>query len=277
MLITVIIPVYNCELQIPSLLRNLNNQRFCSFEVIFQDGCSTDMTALLIKEETVHNERFRLIQEKDCGIYDAMNKSIDHANGEWVYFMGSDDRLYDSETLNSISGSLSEGRDIVYGDVIWIPGDILEAGECGPMNIYERNINHQRIFYRKEIFKKYGRYNLKYKYASDHELNIRLFCDTSVNRIYINIPIAYYNANGFSANQCDHAFWLDWKTIFINNFNRYLPRKYMYHKLGWYCRYLIEKKKYSEALPIFLDVLSHTVSPGFICLTFKQMILSLKK
>ena len=274
MLISIIIPVFNSEKYLPGLLENLKNQSFRDFEVVFQEAISADSSAELIRRAALTDDRIRMFRDKDLGIYDAMNRAIPKARGEWLYFMGSDDRLSEHVILETISPHLSEPFDIVYGDVLWVPGDNKETGECNVSDLVHRNINHQRIFYRKTLFQKYGAYDLKYSISSDYELNIRFFCNKKIRAKYIHHTIAYYNSTGFTANKIDDAFWNDWKFIFRSNMLGDLKYKDMYAKLGWYCRHLIDRREYSRALPIFFDVFFHTLSPGFLLLTGRHLLRS---
>lgn len=251
-------------------------QTFRDFEVLFLDSNSTDGTTEVIKLAQEKNERIKLILEKDKGIYDAMNKGVNSAKGEWVYFMGCDDAFFDETVLQTMASLLSTAHDLVYCDVLWVPDEVLESGICTPADLINRNINHQRIFYRKELFQQYGGYDLQYKVASDHELNVRFFCNNNIRKKYLSVTVARYHSGGFSANKLDEVFWSNWKSIFKNNFALHLPSTIMYEKLGWYCRYLIDKHQYKKALPLFFDVLLHTWRPGFVKLTIEQFFKSRK-
>ncbi|HTH31891.1 MAG TPA: hypothetical protein VL946_11145, partial [Lacibacter sp.] len=90
------------------------------------------------------------------------------------------------------------------------------------------------------------------------------------------LTVARYHSGGFSSNKVDEIFWNNWKAIFRKNFSAHLPTRMMYEKLGWYCRFLIDQQKYAKALPVFLDVLFHTFSPGFVKLTTEQYFKSRK-
>lgn len=269
--------MYNAIGLIESFLRDLQQQAFSDHEIVILDSCSTDGTSELIIEEQKKNKKIIHVRTKDKGIYDAMNNGIEKANGEWLYFMGCDDRLYNHEVLSNITPVLINQYDVVYGNVIWVPENKLEEGLCTPENLLNKNINHQRIFYRKELFRQYGGYDLQYEVASDHELNIRFFCNKSIRKKYIPLTVANYHSGGFSANKTDHRFWNNFKTIFKNNFSKHLSPEKMYSKLGWYCRYNIDQHNYRKAFVLFWDVVIHNFSPGFVLLTWQQLIQSFKK
>lgn len=252
-------------------------QTFQSFEIVILDAHSTDTTVELIQKHFPDNDQIKIFIEKDKGIYDAMNRGIELAKGNWIYFMGSDDTFFNQEVLANVALHLNSEVHLVYGNVLWVPNEVLEEGICTPQLLFNRNINHQRIFYKKELFTNYGAYDLQYKVASDHELNIRYFCNNSITKKYIPLTIARYHSGGFSSNKSDDVFWNNWKTIFKYNFSKHLPQKEMYNKLGWYSRYQIDQHNYAKAFVLFCDVLVHSFSPGFVKLTFLQLIQSFKK
>lgn len=269
-------PVHNAEQYIERALENIAAQTFSNYELLVLDALSTDHTKEIVEAKQKDDPRIRLISEKDTGIYDAMNKGVAFAKGEWVYFMGCDDGFFDETVLQTMAPLLSQEYDMVYGDVLWVPDEVMEKGVCTPADLLNRNINHQRISYRTTLFRQYGGYDLQYRIASDHELNIRYFCNEAVRKKYVPFTVARYHSGGFSANKLDEVFWNNWKQIFRKSFAQHLPQKLMYEKLGWYCRWLIDRRRYAKALPIFFDVLIHTFSPGFVKLTLEQYFKSRK-
>jgi glycosyltransferase involved in cell wall biosynthesis len=275
-LLTIIMPVYNAAHYMETALQNISTQSFNNYELLILDALSTDSTRSIVEAKQKYDQRIRIYSEKDKGIYDAMNKGLALAKGEWVYFMGCDDGFFHATVLQQIVPLLSGKNDLVYGDVLWVPDEILEKGVCSPADLVNRNVNHQRIFYRKSLFEKYGAYDLQYQVASDHELNIRFFCTDNIRKKYIPVTIARYHSGGFSANKLDIVFWKNWKAIFRKNFSKQLPTKTMYDKLGWYCRYQIDEHQYRKAFILFWDVFLHTGSAGFVWLTIKQFFLSFK-
>ena len=99
MLISIIIPSFNSISLLPHALESILTQSFNDFEVVIMDNCSTDGTIKLIENYSAVDKRIQFYSEKDYGIYDAMNKGIKNAKGEWLFFMGSDDSFYDQDVL----------------------------------------------------------------------------------------------------------------------------------------------------------------------------------
>ncbi len=276
-MISIIVPLYNSEIFVKSFLNKLLLQSFRNYELILVDGKSTDNTLKILKEYKSNFKNINIFSESDKGIYDAMNKGISNAKGEWLYFMGADDSFVNENVLQNVSPFLNAESDIVYGDSVWMPENIKEEGEWTYPVFINRNINHQRIFYRKELFQQYGGLNLKYKIASDHELNIRFFCNEAIRKKYIPITITEYYSGGFSAHKIDKIFWDDWKKIVYKNFKSHLPKKVIYSSLGFYCRYCIYQKKYAKAFKNILAVFIHTKRLGFLKLMGSHFIKSLSK
>lgn len=99
-LISIIIPTYNCENTFTIALKSVLSQDLEEKEIIIVDGGSSDGTLDLLNKYDQQIDYW--ISEPDNGIYDALNKGIDLANGEWLYFLGSDDKLYDNHVLTDI-------------------------------------------------------------------------------------------------------------------------------------------------------------------------------
>src|SRR5246127_4505724 len=99
---SVIIPTYNSAKTISQSIQSVLRQSFTGYEVLIIDGASTDDTLAITS--AFNSERIKTISEKDRGVYDAMNKGIKLAKGQWLYFLGSDDALYDDSVLEKIKG-----------------------------------------------------------------------------------------------------------------------------------------------------------------------------
>ena len=91
--ISIIIPILNAEKTIADCLASILRQSFSNFEVLVQDGGSVDKSIQQIKDIASGDDRFRLFQFKDSGVYDAMNRILPFAQGQWVLFLGADDAL----------------------------------------------------------------------------------------------------------------------------------------------------------------------------------------
>ncbi|MEI7505135.1 MAG: glycosyltransferase, partial [Paludibacter sp.] len=97
-------------------MESIISQSFTDFEVHIIDGVSKDNTLEIVK--SFNDKRIQILSEIDNGIYDAMNKGIKLAKGKWLYFLGSDDQLFDSRVLNEIYITSKHTRSkVIYGSV----------------------------------------------------------------------------------------------------------------------------------------------------------------
>lgn len=207
--ISVIIPTYNSGRTIARCLDSIIAQTYTDYEVIIMDNSSTDNTLSAIEGYKSKLAAIHVVSESDEGIYDAMNKGIKIASGKWIYFLGSDDYLIDQEVLSKFHQSVSKDKvkyHFVYGNVRSPLYGEKYAGEFNTNTIVKKNICHQAIFYRKEIFDLVGFYNLKYEVVADYEFNLRCFFHKKVKHKYIDLIIAHYSEGGFSAMKMDKVF-----------------------------------------------------------------------
>lgn len=202
-LVSVIIPTYNSASTINVCLHSLAEQNFRDFEIVIQDGGSTDKTISIAQTFTDKVLKMKIFSEADRGIYDAMNKGIENARGQWILFLGSDDRIHDAGVFANVAGRLVNSKaSVVYGDVFisgntsWSSDGTLYDGPFTISKLFEQNLCHQGIFYRKEIFKTIGYYNTDYPVCADWDLNLRCFayCKTE----YINRAISVFVAGGYT-------------------------------------------------------------------------------
>lgn len=206
-LFSIIIPVFNSEYTIKNCIKSILNQRFKDFEIIFIDNQSTDQTLPIINEFS--NPRFKLISEKDRGVYDAMNKGLKLAKGDWIYFMGGDDLLYDEIVLESISKEIQSTRfPVIYGsvkingDTGWAKDGEIYAGYFSKNRMLKKAICHQSIFYnRKFLIQNNLSFNLDYFVSADWDFNLR--CRRISEFKYLDRMIAIFNAGGISSTNED--------------------------------------------------------------------------
>src|SRR5690606_18758145 len=145
------------------------------------------------------DQRVRVVQEADNGIYDAMNKGISLARGEWLYFMGSDDYLWDENVLNDVFRYIEAlNPDFVYGDVF--SPDLGENydGEFVIQKLYRKNICHQAVFCKRAVFEEVGMFDTRFRVLGDHDFTIRCFHREDILKSYFNRKIAYYGPAGAS-------------------------------------------------------------------------------
>lgn len=196
-----IITICKNEPNLRRTLDSINNQTFKDFEWIVVDGKS-DSKIIKIFDE--YRDRINFFtSEVDRGIYNAYNKAIKKAHGEYVCFMNAGDAFYNDMVLENVFGR-KQTADILYGNTNIIKGKksyIEEAPDTIDKYFFMYGtINHQSCFIKTSLFKKYGLYNESYKIASDFEKFI-VFAKHNVCFKKLNLVIATYYKNGISSNK----------------------------------------------------------------------------
>lgn len=174
--LSVITIVYNNARDIERTLVSVLNQTYPNIEYIVVDGASTDGTLEIIKR---YGSRIsKLISEKDKGIYDAMNKGLAAATGDYVIFMNSGDEFYDAHTAEKVFAT-AEGADIYYGETEMVNDERQSLGRRrhkAPEKFtwrsfkYGMSVSHQAIYIRRSLVEPY---DPKYHLSADIDWIIR--------------------------------------------------------------------------------------------------------
>ncbi len=147
--------------------RSILEQNYSNIEWIVIDGLSTDLTSYYVKKLSSQIAKYKI--EKDNGIYNAMNKGINMASGEWLFFMNADDIFYSYDTVSKYVQHLNTGDDFLYSNV--------ERREDNHLHLYRPNhqhwlgmsLDHQSICGRTSIYKKL-QFDETYRIAGDYDL-----------------------------------------------------------------------------------------------------------
>lgn len=177
--ITIVTVTFNCVSQIEETIKSVILQDYCNIEYIVVDGKSNDGTYDVIKK--YRKQLSKIIYEKDTGIYDAMNKGIENATGDWILFLNAGDKLHD---LNIIS-RIFDGNEFDEFDVVW--GEIKAVTKYGivPQRFdvpfyenkkffYGMGFSHQGVFVRTDKAKKY-KFDLQFKCCADYNMMTQIY------------------------------------------------------------------------------------------------------
>ena len=197
-LISVITVCYNAASCIEKTILSVINQTYSNIEYIIIDGGSTDGTIDIVNK---YKDRISVIvSEKDKGIYDAMNKGVTYATGEWVNFMNAGDTFYNSNVVTELfKDNIEEKYTVVFGDtnVITQYKEIFVNYGYKKMHKYMPSC-HQSIFCRRYILMKYPFEWEKYKYAADFNLFYNLKQRNYLYK-YIKVIVSNYDCkDGFT-------------------------------------------------------------------------------
>lgn len=214
MKISIITAAYNSVNTIQDTFNSVLNQNYEDIEYIVIDGGSTDGTIELIKQYApLFNGRMVWISEKDKGIYDAMNKGIHMAKGEVVGILNSDDFFSSNDVVATIAKTMSQGNmDAIYADIHYVNDQKLDkcvryysSRYFRPWTMHLGFIPAHPTFYaRKEVFEKYGYYNLDYKISSDFDMLLRLLYIHRIKTQYINKDFVTMRQGGASTRNLNN-------------------------------------------------------------------------
>lgn len=154
-------------------LASVWKQRAAEFELIVIDGGSSDGSREWL--EAHRSDIATLVSEPDSGIYNAMNKGVASARGEWIYFLGADDRLADEQVLHATTAGLYNSKGAVLsGEAMFKDG---RSYKLQPrVNPLARNfVHHQATFYRRTLFSQHGGFDTTLTVMADYDFNLRLW------------------------------------------------------------------------------------------------------
>lgn len=193
MKITVITVCYNSAATIVDTLCSVAAQEEVDIEHVIVDGGSTDGTQALVHQHA--KPGYRMLSERDRGIYDAMNKGVSLASGDVIAFLNADDMYVGPRVLARVNELMqSEGLDALYGDTEFVRPEDLSK----PIRRYRSNRfcssriawgwmpAHPALFLRRQVFERYGSFRIDYRIAGDFELIARVFHKNEL--IYRHVP-----------------------------------------------------------------------------------------
>jgi glycosyltransferase involved in cell wall biosynthesis len=210
-------------------------QSYSDVEYIVIDGGSVDGSVDVIKQ---HQDKItKWISEKDTGIFNAMNKGLGMASGEYCLFLNSGDYIADAGIISKVF-SRDYSQDFMYGELIFDYGDGRTEIQSRPEKIdisflYNDNIWHPATFIKRSLLQSVGGYNEKYKIAGDYDFFFNMIAGKKTNCLYLPYPIAVYDTKGISSlpknmpeilseRALVHKTYLDEKDInFLDNLKKY--------------------------------------------------------
>jgi len=194
--ISVITVCYNSHDSIENTILSIINQDYPNLEYIIVDGLSNDGTIDIIKKYSDKISKF--ISDRDQGIYDAMNKGIDLATGDWINFMNSGDSFVNNLILSKVFVQSSNLYDVVFGDCILNDKGELNYFHTTPFYLNKKNLGinicHQSIFVKTELIKT-NKFNLLYKICADYEMIYKLH-KQGFSFLQLEFPICIYQTGG---------------------------------------------------------------------------------
>ncbi len=205
MKVSIITATFNSQENICDAIESVKAQNYHNIEHLFIDGCSSDKTLDLIKKHALPNSSIH--SEKDKGIYDALNKGLQLSTGDIVGFLHSDD-IMEPDCISSVVQCFteSESADIVYGNIDYIskknPFNIVRKWRSGKFNLTKLQNGwmppHPATYIKKNIYEKYGFFNLEFSIAADYEILLRLLYEENVSATYLDKVLVKMRLGGES-------------------------------------------------------------------------------
>lgn len=203
MLISIITINFNDVEGLKKTMTSVFDQTFSNIEYIVIDGASTDGSKEYI--ETQQDSLAYWVSEPDTGIYNAMNKGIDKATGEYLLFLNSGDFLYKNEIIDTISKKLGGGNDLYYGDLLMdYNGSHKESKYPNKLSFsyfYHRgHLPHPATFIKRSLFKRVYKFKEDFKIVSDYDFLVCAVCKHNASYQHLDTIITVYDTNGLSGN-----------------------------------------------------------------------------
>lgn len=204
MKLSVITINWNNKEGLEKTITSVLSQTYSDYEYIVIDGGSTDGSTDVISDNEDRIDYW--VSEPDAGIYNAMNKGIQKAKGEYLYFLNSGDFLISEDVFEKMLSDEIHSS-FICGNFLWEKDDVLTRDEGYKSrswlfelyDIYSGFLNHQAFFIRKDMFEKYGLYDETLRIMADWKL---FFVAIGIHHepvIYKNVDISVYNMDGISS------------------------------------------------------------------------------
>ena len=223
MKISIITVCYNSEKTIADCITSVVNQSYDNLEYIVIDGKSTDTTMEIIA--SFGDQIFKVVSEKDKGMYDAINKGIRMASGDIIGVLNSDDYYTNELVIEDVMSKFKEANaDALYADLNYVDqidtNNVVrywKSGDYKPNSFLSGWMPpHPTFFIRKEWYLKYGEYSLELVSAADYELMLRMVLKHGARLAYLPRVIVNMRVGGMSnsslrnrlrANKEDRKAW----------------------------------------------------------------------
>jgi glycosyltransferase involved in cell wall biosynthesis len=230
--ISIITINYNNVLGLEETIRSVIRQNYENIEYIVIDGGSSDGSAEIINK--YNNEIDYWISEQDTGIYNAMNKGINIATGNYILFINSGDMITDDTAIEkAVKIGLEE--DLVSGNLWfvkglarreWVPTDVISF-----QTFLTSTIPHPSTFIKRTLFSTVGLYNERHRIVSDWEFFLLATCKYNCTYKHINLFLTDFNEDGISSNPDNFSIIDREKEIVLQENFSFFLEDYKKHRL----------------------------------------------
>ncbi|GGD84816.1 glycosyltransferase family 2 protein [Planktosalinus lacus] len=187
---------YNNREGLQKTLDSVFCQSFTDYEYLIIDGASTDGSREVIEN---HKNRFTYwVSEPDDGIFNAMNKGIARAKGEYLLFLNSGDCLTSETALDNFINHKDFQGDIVYGDYTFEHGEKIYPDHLTPYYFMKTSLPHQSTLFHRSVFEHIGGYDESFKMVSDRAFYLKCFLSGRFTFKHIQYPLTLFDLTGYS-------------------------------------------------------------------------------
>jgi glycosyltransferase involved in cell wall biosynthesis len=204
--ISIITICRNAGKELQKTIDSVIHQTYSEIEFVFVDGLSDDSeTVEIIERNRTNFHQFK--REKDNGIYNAMNKGISMATGNFLLFLNAGDRLADDYSVEAAVKLMQKKEAMIYFTVVvWVDTEnkVVRSGipEINFVSdFYSKNFPHSGSFYAKDCFKDFGVYDETYKILGDFDMNLRLLVNHKLPFCVLNVLVSVFYTGGISTSE----------------------------------------------------------------------------
>lgn len=204
MKISIITVCFNSAETISDTMRSVAMQSYKDVEHIIIDGGSNDGTMEIVQAASLSPSH--VISEPDAGIYDAMNKGLTLATGDFIGFLNSDDMLAGPNVVASIAAAASTEVDAIYGDLSYVqknqPNEVIRYWKSGEFSIKKLRYGwmppHPTFYIRRSTMHELGEFDLQFRIAADYDLMLRFLKNSNPRIKYLSEVLVNMRVGGAS-------------------------------------------------------------------------------
>lgn len=202
--ITVITASYNAKNTIEQTISSVVNQDYPDIEYVIVDGGSIDGSVSII-EEYASSYNIKWVSEPDQGLYDALNKGVQMATGDYIEIIGADDALVSADIISRVVGEMESNTDIFAGQVWYVDEDSKKQFPYTNTSMRNRSAYrggmspHAAMFARRELLLQYP-FDTSYRIAGDYKFFLQCYYDEKVQIQYSDIMVAFFATSGVSSD-----------------------------------------------------------------------------
>ena len=230
--ISIITINYNRKSDLEKTIQSVINQTYKAFEFIIVDGGSTDGSVALISN--YQSSITKWISEPDKGIFDAMNKGISMANGDYLLFLNGGDFFLNDDSLKLAMDHVNtSSEDIIYGNILVemsFGGNLVfkYPDKLSFKFFLVRDLPHQATFIKKSLFDKYGDYDITNKINADWSFFILAICKYDATYKHIPCVFTVFQAGGVTESKSKKERIMDQREFLENHFGMFFKDMFDY-------------------------------------------------